>query len=122
MPSILPTLLPLTLLTLASALPLENDLLNRQAAGCPQVTVIFARGTTEPGLLGLIAGPPLKDALEEQMGAGGGAVDFQGVDYPADVAGFLAGGDAGGSELMAQMVEQAVADCPGSDVVMAGYR
>lgn len=113
------------LLALVAAVPfdgnLRNGMISRQAgADCKAMVVIFARGTTEPPPIGLIAGPPLQDALEAQMGAGN--VDFQGVDYPADVAGFLAGGDAGGSKDMAQMVTQAVADCPDSDVVMVGYR
>ncbi|OJD33109.1 uncharacterized protein BKCO1_3300095 [Diplodia corticola] len=113
----------ITLLTLASAAPLNRDLqtglTSRQTDDCKQMMVIFARGTTEPAPIGLIAGPPLKSALQNKVDAGN--VDFQGVDYPADVAGFLAGGDAGGSKLMAQMVTQAVASCPNSDVVMAGY-
>ncbi|KAF4307203.1 putative cutinase protein [Botryosphaeria dothidea] len=113
-----------SLLALVAAVPfdgnLRNGMISRQAgADCKAMVVIFARGTTEPPPIGLIAGPPLQDALEAQMGAGN--VDFQGVDYPANVAGFLAGGDAGGSKDMAQMVTQAVTDCPDSDVVMAGY-
>ncbi|OMP84230.1 Cutinase [Diplodia seriata] len=124
MPPLLPTLLPpLTLLTSPSAFPLSNGPGPQppQPAACAQLTVIYARGTTEPGPIGLIAGPPLKAALQEQMGGGAGAVDFQGVDYAADVAGFLVGGDPEGSALMAAMVERALADCPASDVVMAGY-
>ncbi|KAK0661271.1 Cutinase [Lasiodiplodia hormozganensis] len=109
-----------SLLMLASAAPFKHNVINRQAgADCKQMMVVFARGTTEPAPIGLIAGPPLKSALQSKLGAGN--VDFQGVDYPADVAGFLAGGDAGGSKAMAQLVTQAVADCPDSDVVMAGY-
>ncbi|PSS00568.1 cutinase [Coniella lustricola] len=53
------------------------------------------------------------------MGAGNLAV--QGVEYPADVPGFLAGGDKQGSATMAKLVQQAMASCPDSKVVMAGY-
>ncbi|EOD52601.1 putative cutinase protein [Neofusicoccum parvum] len=121
------TSIPLfTLLALVAAAPFDGDLklgmISRQAGGaanCKQMMVVFARGTTEPAPIGLIAGPPLQTALQGKVGAGN--LDFQGVDYPADVAGFLAGGDAGGSKNMAQMVTQAVADCPNSDVVMVGY-
>ncbi|EKG20767.1 Cutinase [Macrophomina phaseolina MS6] len=115
----------LSLVALAAAAPfdgnLNNGLTSRQAGAgnCKAMMVIFARGTTEPGTLGLIAGPPLQAALKAKMG--GGNVQFQGVDYPADVPGFLAGGDAQGSKTMAQMVTQAVAACPNSDVVMVGY-
>ncbi|EEY14771.1 cutinase [Verticillium alfalfae VaMs.102] len=51
-----------------------------QEAPCAAVTVVFARGTTEPGSVGLIAGPPFFDALRDQLGAETLAV--QGVAYP----------------------------------------
>jgi len=73
----------------------QNGLEN---GGCKDVTVIFARGTTEGGNVGRIAGPPFFQALSQQVGAGNLAV--QGVEYPANVAGFLAGGDAAGSRTM----------------------
>ena len=73
----------------------QNGLEN---GGCKAMTVIFARGTTEGGNVGRVAGPPFFQALSKQVGAGNLAV--QGVDYPANVAGFLAGGDAGGSKTM----------------------
>jgi hypothetical protein len=37
------------------------------------------------------------------------------------VQGFLAGGDANGSTLMAQLVSQATSQCPKSKVVVSGY-
>jgi hypothetical protein len=43
-------------------------------------------------------------------------------DYAADVAGFLAGGDATGSQTMADLVNQAFTQCPSTKVVMSGYR
>ena len=64
-----------------------NDLENGK---CAPVTVIFARGTTEGGNIGTVVGPPLQCALQSALGAGN--VAFQGVDYPANVAGFLQGG------------------------------
>jgi hypothetical protein len=68
------------------------------ATGCTAVTVIFARGTTEPGTVGLLAGPPFFSALESMIGAD--AVTVQGVSYPAVIPGFLAGGDKQGSQTM----------------------
>jgi hypothetical protein len=62
------------------------------------MTVIFARGTTEPGNVGLLAGPPFFDALSTMVGEGQVAV--QGVDYPASIEGFLEGGDKAGSQEM----------------------
>lgn len=44
------------------------------------------------------------------------------MDYPADIPGFLAGGDAGGSKTMASLVQQAMTQCPSTKIVMAGYR
>lgn len=60
--------------------------------------MIFARGTTEPGNVGLVAGPPFFDALSQMMGAD--QVTVQGVDYGASIEGFLVGGDQAGSQKM----------------------
>ena len=65
--------------------------------GCKGTTVIFARGTTEAGNVGAIAGPPFFQALSQRLN---GDLAVQGVDYPADVPGFLAGGDRQGSRTM----------------------
>jgi cutinase len=103
------TLCLFSLLTLTSALatPIkrqlatsdtENDLTN--GSPCAAVTVIFA--------------------LASDIGASNLAV--QGVDYPADIAGFLEGGDPTGSQTMASLVEQAFSQCPDTKVVMSGYR
>lgn len=82
------------------------------------MTILFARGTTEIGNMGTVAGPPFVSAVGAMMG---GNVAVQGIEYPADVPGFLVGGDAGGSKLMAQMVGQVKAKCPDTTLVMAGY-
>jgi hypothetical protein len=94
-----------------------NDLEN---GDCAPVTVIFARGTTEPGNIGTVVGPPLERALQSALGADN--VAFQGVDYPANVAGFLQGGDAGGAATMAALARQAVSSCANTQIVMSGYR
>lgn len=65
---------------------------------CAPVTVIYARGTAESGNVGYLAGPPFFDTLRALIGTNNVAV--QGVDYAADTAGFLEGGDIPGSELM----------------------
>lgn len=104
--------------------PRQNDFGDNEQNGlqnnaCAQNIIVFARGTTEGGNVGAIAGPPFFEAMAEEVGEANLAV--QGVEYPADVAGFLAGGDADGSQLMAELVEQAVSECPGSNVIMSGY-
>ena len=61
--------------------------------------VIFARGTTEPAPIGVVAGPPLQAALKTALGSK--TLSFAGVDYPASIPGFLEGGDPQGSKTMA---------------------
>ncbi|PMD18217.1 carbohydrate esterase family 5 protein [Hyaloscypha hepaticicola] len=77
----------------------ENGL--TAGTGCKAITVVFARGTTEQGNVGTLTGPQFFAALANVVGTNNIAV--QGVDYPASVQGFLAGGDANGSTLMAQL-------------------
>ena len=45
-----------------------------------------------------------------------------GVDYPASIAGFLVGGDNGGSQTMADIVSQTASRCPSTKIVLSGYR
>jgi cutinase len=88
--------------------------------GCKAMTVIFARGTTEQGNVGTLSGPPFFASLATSVGMDNLAV--QGVEYPANVQGFLAGGDATGSKTMVSLVQQAMTQCPNTKVVMSGYR
>ncbi|KAK7956461.1 carbohydrate esterase family 5 protein [Apiospora aurea] len=97
----------------------ENDVQNGR---CGDVVVVFARGTTEPGNVGALVGPPLFQALRAQMGAVGKTLAVQGVDrYEASVTGYLQGGDASGSQQMANLVSKAFKQCPSSKIVMSGY-
>lgn len=84
------------------------------------VSVIFARGTTESGNVGTVAGPPFFQSLAKSVGAQNLAV--QGVPYAADVPGFLAGGDKTGSTAMAKLVTDTLTTCPSTKLVIAGYR
>lgn len=112
-------LLALPSLTLAAlSSTTQNDVTSGGA--CKAMTVLFARGTTEQGNMGTIAGPPFVSAIGDLMG-GAANIAVQGIEYPADIPGFLAGGDKGGSMLMAQMVGQVRAKCPDTALVMAGY-
>ncbi|KAI0605570.1 Cutinase [Pyrenophora tritici-repentis] len=108
--------LPATTLAALTSIT-QNDVTN--GSGCKAMTILFARGTTELGNMGSVAGPPFVSAVGAMMGASNVAV--QGMAYPADVPGFLVGGDAGGSKLMATMVGQVRAACPDTTLVMAGY-
>jgi len=84
--------------TLATALNVDTTANADGVAGCKDMTVIFARGTTEPGNVGLVTGPPFFDALSAIIGQN--SISVQGVDYPASIEGFLEGGDAAGSQAM----------------------
>jgi cutinase len=109
--ALLPTLSMAALLSIS-----QNDVTGGGA--CKAMTVLFARGTTELGNMGSVAGPPFVSALGAMMG---GNLAVQGIPYPADVPGFLVGGDKKGSALMATMVGQVRAKCPDTALVMAGY-
>lgn len=88
---------------------------------CRAVTVIYARGTTQDGNIGASGdvGPLFLNNLSSLVGAAQLAV--QGVDYAADVLGFLQGGDAKGSQKMADLVALAHTQCPSTEIVLSGY-
>jgi hypothetical protein len=58
----------------------ENGVVNGNC--CASITIIYARGTTELGNIGSVAGPPMLKALRDKIGAS--QVLGQGVDYPAN--------------------------------------
>lgn len=89
-------------------------------ASCADVTVIFARGTTESEPIGTIVGPPLQAALTAALGSK--TLNFVGVNYPASIAGFLEGGDPQGATTMANDVTSALSSCPNTEIVVSGYR
>ncbi|RGP78906.1 cutinase [Fusarium longipes] len=88
---------------------------------CRPVTMIYARGTTQAGNVGDSAavGPVLFNNLASRIGLNNLAV--QGVTYPANVAGFLAGGDAAGSRTMATLISRAASQCPSTKIIISGY-
>ncbi|KAF5598419.1 cutinase precursor [Fusarium pseudocircinatum] len=92
---------------------------NGLSGDCKDVTVIFARGTTEMGNVGTAAGPPFFQALAQQLGSDKLAV--QGVEYAASVGGIMQMGDQAGSQKMASLVKEAYQKCPKTKVVMSGY-
>jgi Cutinase len=97
--------------------PTRNDLTQDL---CQRVTVIFARGTVELGNVGALAGPPFFNALEAMLGAQSVAV--QGVDYKANIPGYLEGGDPAGAANLAAKANLAVTKCPNTQIVLSGYR
>lgn len=62
--------------------------INANSKGCADVTVVFARGTCDPGNVGALVGPPFLNAVKKAIGSSK-SVTFQGVEYPASVDGYL---------------------------------
>ncbi|KAF2846959.1 carbohydrate esterase family 5 protein [Plenodomus tracheiphilus IPT5] len=89
---------------------------------CRDVTVIYARGTTQAGNVGDVGseGPTFFNALASRLG-GTSRLAIQGVTYPANVVGFLAGGDAAGATTMFNLINQAASRCPSTKIVVSGY-
>ncbi|CAA0117773.1 putative cutinase cut3 [Mycolicibacterium vanbaalenii] len=85
------------------------------AQPCPDVEVVFARGTSEPAGVGRV-GQALADALRPQLG--GRTVGTYGVNYPASYD-FLntAAGATDAANRVAFMSQQ----CPGTRIVLGGY-
>ncbi|CAF9905630.1 MAG: hypothetical protein ALECFALPRED_001060 [Alectoria fallacina] len=97
----------------------RNELTTVASVGCKPITVIFAKGTIEPGNVGDLVGPPFFNALDDLIGAENIAV--QGVDYPATIGGYLIGGDPGGAQTTAELLNQAASNCPDTQIVLSGY-
>lgn len=72
---------------------------------CREITVIFARGTSQAGNVGAAGteGPTFFNALASRLG-GTSRLAIQGVTYSASIAGFLAGGDAAGATTMFNLI------------------
>ncbi|PRC41454.1 cutinase [Mycobacterium sp. ITM-2017-0098] len=85
------------------------------AQPCPDVEVVFARGTSEPPGVGRV-GQALADQLRNQLG--GRTVGTYGVIYPASYD-FLFSGDGAidATNRIALMAQQ----CPNTRIVLGGY-
>lgn len=86
------------------------------AAGCSDVSVVFARGThQEPGLGNI--GQAFVDSLTSQLG--GKSVDVYAVNYPANDD-YHNSANAGANDASAH-IQDVVASCPNSKIVLGGY-
>ncbi|RDL37274.1 Cutinase [Venustampulla echinocandica] len=105
---------------LVAGLTGEKTTYNELGGACKPYTVIFARGTTEPGNVGILVGPPFFSALKSRVGKS--SVTIQGVNnYGASVQGYLAGGDPNGGPEMARQIEAARKACPNTKLIAGGY-
>ncbi len=86
------------------------------AQSCPDVEVVFARGTTEPPGVGGI-GQAFVDSLRSQ--AGGRSVGVYAVDYPASRE-FVTSTPAGAEDAAAH-IQSMSSNCPSTRMVLGGY-
>ncbi len=101
----------------AGALPIALiGLPTAVAAPCPDVEIVFARGTTEPPGVGGI-GQAFVDSLRSQVG--GRSVGVYAVNYPASND-FGTSTPAGSDDTSAH-VQYMAANCPNTRMVLGGY-
>ncbi len=98
----------------ATALLLAPPLTPRAWASCPDVEVVFARGTDEPPGVGRVGGAFIS-SLRQQTNRNVGAY---GVNYPASKD-FRAAAD--GANDASNHVQQMANDCPNTKLVLGGY-
>jgi cutinase len=104
----------LTMLAGAAALPVLPAAM-ASAADCPDIEVVFARGTEEPPGLGRV-GAAFVDSLRGRVG--GRSVGTYAVNYPASWD-FLAA--AGGANDASAHIQWMMANCPATRLVLSGY-
>lgn len=102
-------------LVAATAVVLGPGATAAQAQGCPDIEVIFARGTDDTPGLGRVGGA-FVDSLRGKVG--GRSVNAYAVNYPASFD-FLAA--AGGANDASRQVQFMMANCPGTRMVLGGY-
>ncbi|MFF1440216.1 cutinase family protein [Streptomyces sp. NPDC058295] len=86
------------------------------AAACADIDVVAARGTFEPGTLGLIVGDPVLSALQRKLT--GKSLSSYAVNYPADLS--LTSAAQGNADLVNHVKAQATA-CPNQRYILVGY-
>jgi cutinase len=102
--------------TLAAGALVATTTAPAAAAACSDVEVVAARGTSEPGTLGIIVGDPVFRALRNTIR--NKTLSSYAVDYPADLSVGSAG--KGNTDLVRRVTAQAAA-CPDQSFVLVGY-
>lgn len=103
-----------------TALP-ANATENGLTGSCKPIILIFAKGTGENGNVGDGSSPGPAWFSELRNAIGEDKIAVQGVQYEADVFGYLVGGDPEGSQNYLTITNQAVTQCPDSKIVIGGY-
>jgi cutinase len=101
--------------TTSALLSPAADIPSASAAPCPDVEVVFARGTFEPPGIGA-TGEAFVDSLRSQ--AGGKSVDVYPVNYPASLDFSTA---ADGVIDASNKVRDIATSCPNTKTVLGGY-
>ena|SRR5689334_4832807 len=86
------------------------------AAPCPDVTVMFARGTDEPPGLGRVGGPFVDDL---RVRVAPRILEGVAVDYPA--SNDFSSSTPAGADAARSLIESTAANCPNTKVVLGGY-
>lgn len=86
------------------------------AAACADIDVVAARGTFEPGTLGVIVGDPVYASLQRKIT--GKSLSSYRVDYPADLSATSA---AQGNAKLVDHVRSQSAACPNQRFILVGY-
>ncbi|MUL85216.1 MULTISPECIES: cutinase family protein [unclassified Mycolicibacterium] len=86
------------------------------AAPCPDVEVVFARGTDEPPGLGSVGGPFVDD-LRARVAPR--TVDAAAVDYPA--SNDFNSSTPAGTDAARSLIESIASSCPNTKMVLGGY-
>lgn len=111
---LLPRILRLAIVVAALATPLSAPVAS--ADPCPNVQVLFARGTNEPVGMGF-TGQAFADSLSAQLP--GKTVAVSAVDYPA-TDDYLRSAAVGADDARAQ-IQSTIANCPATKLVLGGY-
>jgi cutinase len=87
------------------------------AATCADIDVVVARGTGEPGTLGIVVGDPVYSALQSALA--GRSTSSYAVNYPASLI-EPSSVDQGNTDLVNHVTSQA-ASCPNQRFILVGY-
>jgi cutinase len=101
---------------MATAAPASAHSGPTAAAACTDIDVPVARGTGEPGTLGLIVGDPVYRALQRRIT--GRTTSAYRVNYPASLA---PGSASQGNADLVQHVTRQAAACPNQRFILVGY-
>ncbi|KAM0275090.1 hypothetical protein ACHAQH_007569 [Verticillium albo-atrum] len=101
----------------------RRELETGSASNCPRAILIYARGSTEPGNMGITAGPTLASALTREYGSGGIWIQGVGGAYEAELSpNFLPSGtDRASINEAKRLFTLANTKCPNTPVVTGGY-